>query len=967
MPLLFKLTARSLSRVRQANRRMLRCEPLEDRRMLSVLFVDDDAAGGGDGLAWSSAFDDLQAALDRALVLNADGNADNDIDAIWIAEGTYKPSAELESGDARSATFSLLEEVTLYGGFAGTETTLEERPADPLAHETVLSGDLGVEGDIADNAYTVVYCGELVEAAIDGVTVTGGNADGDFDDDHYENTQGGGIYSAGTLVIAHAILSHNAAQSGGGICARAGSVEMTNCLIAENTATTYGGALLGGAAVTVTNSTIVGNSAPKGNAGGFYGSVTLTLNNSVFWDNGTEDIGGEGKIIGANNLLSIDPWFADPDAGDYRLTEFSPALNRGDTSLVDGSRAAEGYPLVDYDLDGNPRIHAGAVDIGAFEYQGEPASGLETPSTTITTPEDVFDRTDGEISLREAIYYAGDVHSPTVTFEASLDGATVTLAGSALIIDKSLTIDATALDTLAVDGDAKTRVLIVQGGEDCHVGLAGLTITGGKEVIGAGLVNHAALTITNSVITGNTADTGAGISNTGALSIVDSVILNNWARYEGGGVYSTGTVNVNDSVISMNTSGFSGGGIENASGTLTVVGSTIARNEVIGFSDPGACIGGGIFNSGSLNLLDSIVFGNEVKGSISYGTNAGGGIASFGNAKITNTVIACNTARGAYLEATNHGAGIYNDGTLRITNATLADNHAQYADGTISNRRGLTLNNTVLWNPKGAELTGDGTVIQENSLIGIDPEFVDAYEADYRLTSSSPALDAGENGYVDGSRVNEGYPLVETDLSGNSRIGNGTVDIGAYEFHFGAGDLNGDGAVDSGDLDIIRANWGRCVPVGAVALGDPTNDGFVNGDDLEVVRANWGTRTPVAAGAETKAALLAAVDQPASSSATEAAHAAMAADRPGMGPSETDLATLAEAAWLRELEGRKSRGKVREVRQSPVRSQAPHETANPVRPSIVPGIASFRPKRLSPAQIRAGAMRSVPPPPDDTA
>ena len=44
-------------------------EPLEDRRMLSLtLHVDDDAASGGDGFAWGTAFGDLQAALSKSVI-----------------------------------------------------------------------------------------------------------------------------------------------------------------------------------------------------------------------------------------------------------------------------------------------------------------------------------------------------------------------------------------------------------------------------------------------------------------------------------------------------------------------------------------------------------------------------------------------------------------------------------------------------------------------------------------------------------------------------------------------------------------------------------------------------------------------------------------------------------------------------------------------------------------------------------
>ncbi len=58
------------------------------------------------------------------------------------------------------------------------------------------------------------------------------------------------------------------------------------------------------------------------------------------------------------------------------------------------------------------------------------------------------------------------------------------------------------------------------------------------------------------------------------------------------------------------------------------------------------------------------------------------------------------------------------------------------------------------------------------------------------------------------------------------------------------GDLNGDGAVNSGDLDIVRANWGAAVTPGT--SGDANNDGVVNSGDLDIVRANWGATAAAA-------------------------------------------------------------------------------------------------------------------------
>ena len=60
------------------------------------------------------------------------------------------------------------------------------------------------------------------------------------------------------------------------------------------------------------------------------------------------------------------------------------------------------------------------------------------------------------------------------------------------------------------------------------------------------------------------------------------------------------------------------------------------------------------------------------------------------------------------------------------------------------------------------------------------------------------------------------------------------------------GDLDGDGFVGSGDLDIVRAHWGETVPAGNLADGDASGDGIVNSADLDVIRARWGNGSPSA-------------------------------------------------------------------------------------------------------------------------
>jgi hypothetical protein len=90
----------------------------------AVIYVKADAGGGNDGSSWLDAYTDLQVALAVA----AAG------DSIWVAAGTYKPTA----GTSRTATFLMKNGVALIGGFAGVETSVSVR-SEPRARTTTLS------------------------------------------------------------------------------------------------------------------------------------------------------------------------------------------------------------------------------------------------------------------------------------------------------------------------------------------------------------------------------------------------------------------------------------------------------------------------------------------------------------------------------------------------------------------------------------------------------------------------------------------------------------------------------------------------------------------------------------------------------------------------------------------------------------------------------------------------------------
>lgn len=53
------------------------------------------------------------------------------------------------------------------------------------------------------------------------------------------------------------------------------------------------------------------------------------------------------------------------------------------------------------------------------------------------------------------------------------------------------------------------------------------------------------------------------------------------------------------------------------------------------------------------------------------------------------------------------------------------------------------------------------------------------------------------------------------------------------------GDLDGDGTVGEGDLDLVLTNYGQSVQAGRYTLGDTDGDGFVGINDLDYVLARW--------------------------------------------------------------------------------------------------------------------------------
>jgi len=179
---------------------------------------------------------------------------------------------------------------------------------------------------------------------------------------------GGGIYGAGTH--NHGMITNNFAQDGGGLACESAYARLYSCLVSGNLATNRGGAVYGTGYGNhyLEFCTIAGNYA--GNEGGGIGGETLdsypgasycivSHNSAPLYPNYDTNF--------VYNYFTNDPAFVDPASGDYRLNSNSPCINFVYTSLPPDTNSV--------DLDGNPRLVGGAIDLGAYEFQS-PASKI---------------------------------------------------------------------------------------------------------------------------------------------------------------------------------------------------------------------------------------------------------------------------------------------------------------------------------------------------------------------------------------------------------------------------------------------------------------------------------------------------------------------------------------------------------------------------------------------------------------
>ncbi|QQS09985.1 MAG: right-handed parallel beta-helix repeat-containing protein [Phycisphaerales bacterium] len=260
------------------------CTPLA---LAEVRFVNIALTSGTDtGASWANAYRGT-GALNRAL---ADANPG---DEIWVAAGTYRGE---EDATFSPAAYTLRTDISLYGGFAGTETARNQR--DPAAHLCTLSADANADDNatlnLADNyAHVLEATGVVSGVIVDGFTITAGNAVGvgsNLD-------RGGGVLlvDGASATFANCTFTNNRCTFGGGAgYINTAVASFTRCTFADNVGGSYGGAFdTNNGFTTFVACRFIRNSA--GRAGGLevYGSNGIsTIRNCSFIANRSTGAGG---------------------------------------------------------------------------------------------------------------------------------------------------------------------------------------------------------------------------------------------------------------------------------------------------------------------------------------------------------------------------------------------------------------------------------------------------------------------------------------------------------------------------------------------------------------------------------------------------------------------------------------------------------------------------------------------------
>lgn len=530
---------------------------------------------------------------------------------------------------------------------------------------------------------------------------------------------GGGIsnYRCSPTIVSNVFKGNDAAYGAGIFCRTSFSRLLNNTFVGNDAA--YGGAiaLVENSSLTIANNLMAFNSSGVQKDAGSWATVRY----NCAWQNASCNYCGfPSDPTGTNGNIGVDPKLTSVRCGNLHFEPDSPCRNAGSNG--------DAQPATD--IDGQPRIQDGTVDIGADESDGtrwptqmkvyyvstsgdDANSGLswQEPKRTVQAGIEAASRDscsevwvragtyNERITLRQDVFVYGgfvgnetsrDERPPFPRFEPDPYASILEPSGPGSVV--SATTQGyllNGIDGFTIRGGSGSG----KGGVQCSMSSPLITnnrITA-NNCSGIYCNNYSSPKIEGNIITGNVASDGGGIycNNRSSPTIVNNTISAN----RGGGItclgYSSPTISGN--TISGNTDGYAGGIKADGYCAPSITYNTITNN-VGGTGPPNYGRGGGIYIVRQSTAAAATISNNTITGNSAY--NGGGICVETSRPVITNNTISQNAA--------TFGGGIYiADSSPTVIGNTISLNTAWSGGGitcTTATSKPSISNNVILRN-----------------------------------------------------------------------------------------------------------------------------------------------------------------------------------------------------------------------------------------------------------------------------
>ena len=705
---------------------------------------------------WDTAATEIQDAVDIAEYG----------DLVLVASGVY------ESGSTVTPGHSCLNRLVI------TNNITVRAVSSP--QDTIIRGAESTDGGNGSNAVRCVY---MREGILAGFTISNGHTmtSGDL---HFDRSGGGVNMYGGNGRVENCIVADNSAFHGGGSY----QGRVFNSVIRGNSAD-YGG---GGSYGFLYNCTLYGNSVVNRGGGSYSGSLKNCIayyntagtsvdnwyNSTISYSCTTPDPGGTGNITNAPLLISSSHIHAD-----------SPCVGAGSGSYASGT-----------DIDGDV-------------WQSPPSMGCDEPLGPFS----------GEIDVSLTVAYTNITQGYVLGFDADILGE---VASNRWDFGDGTYLTNKYHDVSHSWGSAGAYEVALTAWNDDN--LNGISAT---------VAVHVASDCYYVDISNNSPVYPHSSWDTAARSIQDAVdatigLIGEVTVFVTNGIYQTGT---------RGTPGYTALNRVVITNDITVVSvngpdvTIIKGSEATGGGNGDDAVRGVYMSAGALSGFTVTNGHTRTTGSYEYDRSGGGVHMRSGSGILNNCILSGNNSAyyggGSYYGTLNNCALLGNSAYSRgggsyygtLNNCTIAGNSSTIASGAGGSYNGVRRNCIVYFNTADSQVSnwsGSGmaysctTPLHEGTgNIATDPQFVDVSTGDFRLRTSSPCIDSGDNAAVVGGN----------DIDGRPRIWNGVVDMGAYEYQWL--DSDGDGMPDWWE------SLGGGSSTGLIAGVDTDGDGKSNYDE----------------------------------------------------------------------------------------------------------------------------------------